>query len=131
MTEDSDNRGYNVGTWVVNWSGPPAPEGNFSWEDAPPMYHLNTSTYGFADAHVEPHRWTDSRIIKAGTASANGTPESGFTGLISRPGLQMDLNPLALSGLETELACAIAVLCPGRGWRAYPPAKPAVRKSGR
>ena len=77
MTEDSDDRGFNVGTWVVNWG---LTSGRFSWEDTPAVYHLNTSIYSFADGHSEPHRWTDPNCIKYGLLSAAGTPAHGFTG---------------------------------------------------
>jgi prepilin-type processing-associated H-X9-DG protein len=36
------------------------------------MYHGNISTFAFADAHVEFHKWTDPKLIQAGLLSASG-----------------------------------------------------------
>ena len=74
--EDVDNRGYNGGTWVVNWNVNAASPGHaqsFTWQDPIPMYHGNVSTAGFADGHVESHKWFDSAIVNYGKAIALGT----------------------------------------------------------
>ena len=54
--EDSDPRGYNVGTWVVNWITSTTP-GSFTWVDTPAIYHLDANSFSFADGHVEMHKW--------------------------------------------------------------------------
>ena len=78
--EDADPRGYNIGTWVVNWqlnTPTPAPyqhTQSFSWVDALPMYHGNVSTSSFVDAHVEPYSWGDGIVIKYGKQIAANDP---------------------------------------------------------
>jgi len=79
--EDVDSRGYNVGTWVLNWSqtakfGHPQ---SFTWEDPIPMYHGNVSTSAFVDGHAEGHKWIDTLIINYGKAAASGNPSFNFT----------------------------------------------------
>ena len=67
--EDSDERHYNVGTWVVQWST----GGNtFTWVDPPAMYHGDVGTCAFADGHAESHRWLNARVIEAGKRAASG-----------------------------------------------------------
>ena len=75
MLEDADWRGYNVGTWVVNWI-----EETFEWQDPPAMWHINFDSIAFADGHAELHRWTDPAIITAGQGAARGIPELFWTG---------------------------------------------------
>jgi prepilin-type N-terminal cleavage/methylation domain-containing protein len=75
MLEDADWRGYNVGTWVVNWTGD-----TFDWQDPPAMSHINVDSISFADGHAELHRWTDPAIIAAGQGAARGMPEFYWIG---------------------------------------------------
>lgn len=63
--------GYNRGTWCANWN---ISSGSFSWTDPVPMFHGNVSTFGFADGHVEAHKWTDGELIKAGNAAVKSQP---------------------------------------------------------
>ena len=78
--EDCDSRGYNYGTWVLNWNlttptpAPFAHPQSFTWEDPLPMYHGNVSTSAFADGHVEPYTWGDGAIIRYGLSVAAGGP---------------------------------------------------------
>ena len=75
FTEDADERGYNLGTWVVQLTvGNPD---SFRWIDPPAMYHGNVNTYGFADGHVETHTWRDPNLIKAGQQAASGQGQGG------------------------------------------------------
>jgi prepilin-type N-terminal cleavage/methylation domain-containing protein/prepilin-type processing-associated H-X9-DG protein len=67
------NIGYNRGTWVVNWN---IAANSFTWSDPVPMYHGNVCTFGFADGHVESHKWMDGKIVTAGLAAARGQPFS-------------------------------------------------------
>jgi len=74
--EDVDNRGYNGGTWVVNWnlnSASPGHAQSFTWQDPIPMYHGNVSTASFVDGHVESHKWIDGNIVSYGKTIASGT----------------------------------------------------------
>jgi prepilin-type N-terminal cleavage/methylation domain-containing protein/prepilin-type processing-associated H-X9-DG protein len=77
--EDADPRGYNMGTWVVQWNSGTIP-GSFSWVDTPAVYHINANSFSFADGHVEMHRWFDPNIIKAGLLSASGQESFYFSG---------------------------------------------------
>jgi len=69
MIEHADYRGYNIGTWVVNWN---KYVGRFRWDDAVAMFHGNVSTFAFADSHAESHKWRDPEIINAGKKAASG-----------------------------------------------------------
>ena len=53
--EDIDPRGYNTGSWVMDF--PP------SWVDPLAMWHNERGTIGFADGHAEMHRWNDRHFI--------------------------------------------------------------------
>ena len=63
--EETDPRGYNHGTWFLNFSPP-------GWVDPFAIFHGNWSTFSFADGHAEGHRWLDRGTVKAATDSANG-----------------------------------------------------------
>ena|GEM_PF-159300 len=78
--EDVDWRGYNEGTWVVNWQLNGTNPGTFTWQDPLAMYHVDVDTWGFADAHVESHRWIDSFIISDGLSAAKGSTMEGMPG---------------------------------------------------
>lgn len=69
FVEDCDNRGYNNGSWVLNWSLP----ASFTWVDAPAMYHGNVGTFALADGHAQSHRWLSGEIIAYGRGVAAGT----------------------------------------------------------
>ena len=75
MLEDADWRGYNVGTWVVNWNAD-----GFEWQDPPAMSHIDVNSISFADGHAELHKWTDPAIIAAGQGAAHGSPELNWCG---------------------------------------------------
>ena len=69
FVEDCDNRGYNNGTWVLQWL---TGTGNFTWVDAPAIYHGNVGTYAFVDGHAESHKWLDGQLIAYGRGVATG-----------------------------------------------------------
>ncbi|UCG46143.1 MAG: prepilin-type N-terminal cleavage/methylation domain-containing protein [Phycisphaerales bacterium] len=54
--EDIDPRGFNTGSWVMNFNPP-------RWVDPLAMWHGKRSTFGFADGHSEMHRWHDKSFI--------------------------------------------------------------------
>ncbi len=56
FVEDQDDRGWNMGSWVVN------PYGN-NWTDALGLWHVDSGTLAFADGHAEKHKWRDQRTI--------------------------------------------------------------------
>ena len=72
--EESDPRGYNWGTWVMDVL--PAP----GWVDPFSIYHGNASTFCFADGSAELHRWDAPAVIKAATDSANGISSFYWSG---------------------------------------------------
>jgi prepilin-type N-terminal cleavage/methylation domain-containing protein len=77
IKEDVDSRGYNLGTWVVNWhqSATPAPyphPQSYAWVDPNPMYHGTVSTSSFVDGHAEPHYWGNGDVIQYGKSIAGG-----------------------------------------------------------
>ena len=63
--EESDPRGYNNGTWVINVANP-------GWVDGFAIFHGEITTFGFADGHVESHKWKEASTIKAGQDFAKG-----------------------------------------------------------
>lgn len=75
--EDSDWRGYNDGTWVVNWNTGTA---TFTWEDPVAMYHINVDTQSYVDGHADSHKWLNSAIIHAGLIAASGQDPLPWTG---------------------------------------------------
>ncbi|GAI04120.1 unnamed protein product, partial [marine sediment metagenome] len=58
FVEESDKRGWNMGSWVVN------PNNKDRWVDPLAIWHNKRSTLGFADGHSEKHRWLDERTIE-------------------------------------------------------------------
>ncbi len=78
IVEDTDWRGYNDGTWVVNWTLNANGPGSFTWEDPLAMYHVNVNIWGFTDAHVESHQWKDQAAITGGLQAAKGVQVEGF-----------------------------------------------------
>jgi prepilin-type N-terminal cleavage/methylation domain-containing protein len=65
FVEDSDDRGYNNGTWVMDPITPAA-------VDNIPIYHNNGSTQSMSDGHAERHQWVDATTIKEGLLAATG-----------------------------------------------------------
>jgi prepilin-type N-terminal cleavage/methylation domain-containing protein/prepilin-type processing-associated H-X9-DG protein len=66
--EDADSRGYNVGTFQVNYNGIK----NITFIDPIALYHGNVNTMCFADGHAEHRKWTDSAILTAGRLASQG-----------------------------------------------------------
>ncbi len=67
--EENDPRGENLGSWIMNAGTPPA-FANASLIDSPAVFHLNSSTFNYADGHVASRRWHDAALI-AYAASMN------------------------------------------------------------
>jgi len=63
--EESDPRGINLGTWVLNVASP-------GWVDGFAIFHGNVTTFSMADGHAEMHKWVEPTTIKAATGFANG-----------------------------------------------------------
>jgi prepilin-type N-terminal cleavage/methylation domain-containing protein len=83
--EDVDSRGYNEGTWVLNWdlsTATPAPDAHtesFTWEDPIPMYHGNVSTAVYVDGHTDSHKWITPGLVTYGKNAATGGTSFSFT----------------------------------------------------
>jgi len=58
FVEEIDHRGWNQGSWVLN------PTKRKQWVDAVAIWHNEQSTLGFADGHVELHRWVDKSTME-------------------------------------------------------------------
>ena len=56
FVEETDPRGYNVNSWVMNVQSK-------SWIDPLAIWHNKQSTLGFADGHAEMHRWVNQSTI--------------------------------------------------------------------
>ncbi|HXI69201.1 MAG TPA: prepilin-type N-terminal cleavage/methylation domain-containing protein [Verrucomicrobiae bacterium] len=60
--EENDTRGESLGAWVIDAKNPP----NWSSStavDGPAAWHGGTSTFSFADGHVEMHKWLESATV--------------------------------------------------------------------
>lgn len=64
FVEESDSRGYNRGSWVLEKVNNP-----YSWEWTDPVaaWHDGHGALGFADGHAEMHKWLDQRTIEIST----------------------------------------------------------------
>ncbi len=82
--EDTDWRGYNDGTFVVNWELGGDPQ-LFTWEDPLAMYHIDVNTWAFVDGHVETHQWHDKAAIAAGLEAATGVQATAYPAKTSGP----------------------------------------------
>lgn len=65
FTEDSDTRGYNMGSWIMDPDAPSA-------IDSLAIYHNNKGTLGFGDGHSEMHKWLDAQTLLTGRIAAQG-----------------------------------------------------------
>ena len=69
--EESDPRGFENGTWVMDKTG---------WVDGFAIFHGVVTSLSFADGHVESHRWLNGATIAAGQAFARGVPDFYWAG---------------------------------------------------
>jgi hypothetical protein len=77
--EDTDWRGFDEGTFVLNggYSGVPSGIFTFSPEDPLGMYHINVNVWAFVDGHIETHKWTYQAAINAGLEASTGQDTAG------------------------------------------------------
>jgi prepilin-type N-terminal cleavage/methylation domain-containing protein/prepilin-type processing-associated H-X9-DG protein len=77
-TEENDPRGEsangqtvyeNEGSWELRTPPTPPSFTDASWYDGPAVFHINSSTFNFADGHVENHRWLDAGTIAFAASS--------------------------------------------------------------
>lgn len=57
FVEDQDDRGWNMGSWVLR------PVGH-RWTDSLGLWHVDSGTLAFADGHAQKHKWRDKRTIE-------------------------------------------------------------------
>lgn len=70
ILENTDNRGWNMGSWMLNYGPPP------SWIDSMTIFHNDWNTFGFSDGHAEKHKWEDGDTIR----NAGGTSQAPSLG---------------------------------------------------
>lgn len=57
--EENDPRGENVGSWLVSASYPPSFP-SMAFIDSPAIFHGDSSTFSWADAHASSRKWQDA-----------------------------------------------------------------------
>jgi len=69
--EENDPRGENEGSWAMNFSGTSATDfSQTTMEDSPAVFHVNSSSFSWADGHASSRRWLDAATV-AYAASMN------------------------------------------------------------
>jgi prepilin-type N-terminal cleavage/methylation domain-containing protein len=63
--EESDPRGWNMGSWILNPTGT-------CWIDPLAPWHNYWSTLGFADSHAEKHRWRSKNTNRMNVEQIHG-----------------------------------------------------------
>jgi prepilin-type N-terminal cleavage/methylation domain-containing protein len=71
--EEADWRGANIATWVMYVNNP-------GWIDGFAVFHGDITTFGFADTHVESHRWLEASTLKAARELAMGKDSLFWSG---------------------------------------------------
>lgn len=88
LVEEADGRGMNVNSWVI------MPQNKNQWVDPIAIWHINSSTLGFADGHAEKHKWYDKTTIEMAEQQAVNFPAPGSKDLeymiMSFPFLQLN-----------------------------------------
>jgi prepilin-type processing-associated H-X9-DG protein len=74
--EENDPRGENLGSWIMN-GGDPLAFDNASVIDSPAVFHIDSSTFNFADGHVESRKWLDARMIAFASSMNSQKYDSG------------------------------------------------------
>jgi prepilin-type N-terminal cleavage/methylation domain-containing protein/prepilin-type processing-associated H-X9-DG protein len=62
--EENDPRGENLGSWIMNGGTPLSSFTDAGTIDSPASFHGSSSTFNFADGHVEARKWLDGAMIK-------------------------------------------------------------------
>jgi prepilin-type processing-associated H-X9-DG protein len=70
FVEESDDRGWNMGSWIMNYSAG-------RWIDPLAGWHNDRSTLGFADGHAAKIRWRDERTIRMNEEQLFGEDHPG------------------------------------------------------
>ena len=66
FVEESDPRGWNLGTWVLNIKSD-------DWVDGMSVFHNVASSFGMSDGHAELHRWLEKETLVALRKFTTGT----------------------------------------------------------
>ncbi|MDE3099405.1 MAG: prepilin-type N-terminal cleavage/methylation domain-containing protein [Verrucomicrobiota bacterium] len=74
FVEENDSRNDNEGSWEVHLGKAPQFLGS-SWIDSPAAFHIDSSTFGFADGHVEAHRWLFQDTINMANSTDTSTSD--------------------------------------------------------
>jgi prepilin-type processing-associated H-X9-DG protein len=69
--EENDPRGENLGSWIMN-GGTPSAFTDASIIDSPAAFHGTSSTYNFADGHVESRKWRDGAVLQMALSMNSG-----------------------------------------------------------
>lgn len=75
FVEQSDTRGFNVGTFAIEVDAGRPPL--IKYTDVFAIYHGNVGTFSFADGHAEAHSWKDGTLTTDGKYSVS-FGSSGF-----------------------------------------------------
>ena len=80
FVEEPDPRGSNLGEWAMGLDEP-------RWVDPVATWHEKACNLGFADGHVERHRWQNQSTIDWGTGAQFADPGFKF-GMIPEDGFE-------------------------------------------
>jgi prepilin-type processing-associated H-X9-DG protein len=61
--EENDPRGENGNSWMLQPAGTPPAFAGSQWEDSMAAFHLNASTFSWADGHTSSRKWRDAATI--------------------------------------------------------------------
>ena len=77
LIEEADNRGWNIGSWIMMPGCPNRSGGRTggNWIDAVAIFHGTSSTLGYADGHAENKQWLEASTIAR--ADHNSTAKFG------------------------------------------------------
>lgn len=75
--EEMESRGDNVNSWDFNLQGTVPNFSGSKWVDSPACYHINVSTFAYADGHAAARKWLAPDTI----AMANSTDTSTSDGV--------------------------------------------------
>lgn len=71
--------GENVGPWEFHDAPVPPTYSDQTWWDSPATYHLNASTFSFADGHAVNRKWLEPETIRYSSSTSSskyGSPPS-------------------------------------------------------
>jgi hypothetical protein len=75
FVENTDNRGWNMGSWMMSYT-------SWAWVDTIPVFHGTRSAFGFADGHGEFHSWVS---IDSRTGTPSSTADLNYVASIYLP----------------------------------------------